>query len=78
MVKGAAGVLVQADESVMAIIKKIDAERPMDRIIIHNLGDEACVVKPDKLAELESRVKKIIQEKVPNPKDSDDEDEGKR
>jgi hypothetical protein len=57
MVKAVRGVLVQADESVMAIIKSIDNDRK--GFILQELDEGACLVQPDKLAELERLVKAV-------------------
>ncbi|TID16470.1 RNA polymerase II transcription factor B subunit 5 [Venturia nashicola] len=72
MVKGQPGILVTADESIMAIIKKIN-EQNGHRYILEDLGDKNCLIKDGTLHALESEVKRIIKEKAPDPKDSDDE-----
>ncbi|QDS67882.1 hypothetical protein FKW77_008044 [Venturia effusa] len=72
MVKGQPGILVTADESIMAIIKKVN-EQNGRRFILEDLGDKNCLVKDGTLEALEAEVKRIIKEKAPDPKDSDDE-----
>ncbi|KAE9961477.1 hypothetical protein BLS_002003 [Venturia inaequalis] len=72
MVKGQPGILVTADESIMAIIKKIN-EQNGHRYILEDLGDKNCLIKDGTLEALEAQVKAIIKEKAPDPKDSDDE-----
>jgi hypothetical protein len=54
------GVLVQADESVMAIIKAIDGER--SGFILDQLDEQTCLVQPDKVEELERLVKAVCVE----------------
>jgi hypothetical protein len=50
--------LVEADESIMAMIKKINNDYG-NSIILEDLGDKACLVKEDKLAFLENKVKAV-------------------
>lgn len=54
----ASGVLVQADESIMAIIKKTN-DQNNHMYILEDLGDKACLVKAEVLAELEYKVKQV-------------------
>lgn len=51
------GVLVEADESVMAIIKTIDNERK--GFILQELDEGTCLVQPEKIEELERLVKTV-------------------
>lgn len=48
---------MQADESVMAIIKTIDNERK--GFILQELDEQTCLVSPDKIGELERLVKAV-------------------
>jgi DNA-binding LytR/AlgR family response regulator len=51
-------VLVQADESIIAIIKKIDKEAN-GLYILEELDSETCLVSHDKQDELQRRVKEV-------------------
>jgi hypothetical protein len=53
-----AGTLVQCDESIMAIIEKIDKERG-HTYITERLDTETCLIAPEKIAELERLVKEV-------------------
>ncbi len=55
---GTAGVLVQCDESIMAIILKIDAETKPG-YIMETLDDETCLVQASKLNELKTRLNEV-------------------
>jgi TFIIH basal transcription factor complex TTD-A subunit len=55
---GTAGVLVQCDESIMAIILKIDAETKPG-YIMERLDDETCLVQASKLNELKTRLNEV-------------------
>ena len=52
------GVLVQCDESIMAIIQKIDADNK-HAYIMETLDDETCLVQASKLAELKTRLNDV-------------------
>lgn len=52
------GVLVQCDESIMAIILKIDAENKHS-YITERLDDETCLVQASKLNELKARLNEV-------------------
>jgi hypothetical protein len=58
------GVLVQADESVMAIIKAIDKDR--SGFILQELDMQTCLIQPDKIEELE-RLVKAVSAPITNP-----------
>jgi hypothetical protein len=53
-----AGVLVQCDESIMAIILKIDDETKPG-YIMERLDDETCLVQASKLNELKIRLNEV-------------------
>jgi len=72
MVKAVRGVLVQADESVMAIIKTIDNERK--GFILQELDEQTCLVQPDKIDELERLVKARIKQHLPDVDDESEEE----
>jgi TFIIH basal transcription factor complex TTD-A subunit len=55
MVKAVKGVLVQCDESIMAIIIDID-NRNRNAFIMETLDDETCLVQASKLNELKARL----------------------
>lgn len=52
------GILVTADESIMAIIKNINI-RQGHTIILEDLGDKNCLIKDGTLDFLEKEVKKV-------------------
>lgn len=52
------GILVTADESIMAIIKKIN-EQNGHRYILEDLGDKNCLIKDGTLEALEAQVKAV-------------------
>jgi hypothetical protein len=52
------GVLIQADESVMAVIKKLNTDE-QSKYILEELDSESCMVSPEKLPELERKVKEV-------------------
>jgi hypothetical protein len=52
------GVLVQADESVMAVIKSEDSKAG-HRYIVEELDSQTCMVNADRLPELEAKVKEV-------------------
>lgn len=52
------GILVTADESIMAIIKKIN-EQNGHRYILEDLGDKNCLIKEGTLEALEAQVKAV-------------------
>ena len=52
-----AAVLIQCDESIMAIIRDIDKDR--NDFIIEDLDDETCLIKENKLPELKQRLKEV-------------------
>lgn len=52
------GVLIQCDESIMAIILKIDSESN-HAFIMETLDDETCLVQAKKLIELQARLKDV-------------------
>jgi TFIIH basal transcription factor complex TTD-A subunit len=53
-----AGVLIQCDESIMAIILKIDAENN-HTFVMETLDDETCMISSSKLNELKGRLKDV-------------------
>ncbi|KAF2404047.1 RNA polymerase II transcription factor B subunit 5 [Trichodelitschia bisporula] len=69
--KATRGVLVQCDESIMAIIRKIDEGR--NEFIIEDLDSGTCLVKEGKLAELKRRLKEQLKETVREAEDSESE-----
>jgi TFIIH basal transcription factor complex TTD-A subunit len=58
MPKAVRGVLVQCDESIMAIILKIDAEHSHS-FIMETFDDETCLVSSAKLNELKAKLKEV-------------------
>ena len=55
MVKAVKGMLVQCDESIMAIIIDID-NKNKNAFIMEALDDETCLVQANKLNELKARL----------------------
>jgi TFIIH basal transcription factor complex TTD-A subunit len=55
MVKAVKGMLVQCDESIMAIIIDID-NKNKNAFIMETLDDETCLVQANKLNELKARL----------------------
>jgi TFIIH basal transcription factor complex TTD-A subunit len=53
-----AGVLIQCDESIMAIILKIDSEHN-HAFVMETLDDETCMIQSSKLNELKARLKDV-------------------
>jgi len=51
------GTLITVDESIMAIIKQIDSEK--NEYIIMELDSERCLVKEEKLPELQRKLKEV-------------------
>jgi TFIIH basal transcription factor complex TTD-A subunit len=57
LTSNATGVLIQCDESIMAVIRKIDNAK--NDFIIEELDDETCLIKENKLEELKQRLKEV-------------------
>ena len=57
-VKATRGVLIQADESVMAIIYALDKQEG-GRLVLDALDPETCLVKQEQLESLERKVKEV-------------------
>ncbi|KAI9784320.1 MAG: TFIIH complex subunit tfb5 [Geoglossum umbratile] len=73
MPKAVKGVLVECDESIRAIILKIDAAN--HDFIIEDLDDHTLVVKETKLLELKRRLEEELRDTQDEPKDSGSEKE---
>ncbi|KAH0563369.1 hypothetical protein GP486_002059 [Trichoglossum hirsutum] len=71
MPKAVKGVLVECDESIRAIILKIDAVN--HDFIIEDLDDRTLVVKETKLPELKRRLEEELRDTQDEPKDSGSE-----
>ncbi|KAI9855361.1 MAG: TFIIH complex subunit tfb5 [Trichoglossum hirsutum] len=71
MPKAVKGVLVECDESIRAIILKIDAVN--HDFIIEDLDDHTLVVKETKLPELKRRLEEELKDTQDEPKDSGSE-----
>lgn len=63
-----AGVLIQCDASIKAIITKIDAQH--HDFILEDLDDEAVVIKESKLVELKAKLKEQLKDTVREAEDS--------
>jgi TFIIH basal transcription factor complex TTD-A subunit len=58
MPKAVKGVLVQCDESIMAILLKIDAEH-RHAFITETFDDETCLVNSSKINELKALLRQV-------------------
>ncbi|KAF2674349.1 hypothetical protein BT63DRAFT_419644 [Microthyrium microscopicum] len=63
MVKAVKGILVQCDESIKAIIEKIDKENG-NTFILEALDDENLLISSGKINELKARLKSVLTDTV--------------
>ncbi|KAK3115664.1 TFIIH complex subunit tfb5 [Teratosphaeriaceae sp. CCFEE 6253] len=69
MPKAVAGILIECDESIKAMIVKINIEHNHD-FIIENIDDKHALIKANRHDELKELLKQALQDTVREPEDS--------
>ncbi|KAK1058554.1 TFIIH complex subunit tfb5 [Friedmanniomyces endolithicus] len=69
MPRAVAGILIECDESIKAMIVKIDKQHNHD-FIIENIDDKHALIKSDRHEELKELLKKDLKDTVREPGDS--------
>ncbi|KAK0251767.1 TFIIH complex subunit tfb5 [Friedmanniomyces endolithicus] len=69
MPRAVAGILIECDESIKAMIVKIDRQHNHD-FIIENIDDKHALIKADRHEELKELLKKDLKDTVREPEDS--------
>ncbi|KAI7143851.1 hypothetical protein KC343_g15450 [Hortaea werneckii] len=73
MPKARAGVLIECDPSIKAIIMKIDREQQR-RIVMEEIDDEHVLIQNDKHDELKELLKNALKDTVREAEDSSESD----
>ncbi|GAB1729090.1 hypothetical protein KC367_g429 [Hortaea werneckii] len=73
MPKARAGVLIECDPSIKAIIMKIDREQ-QHRIVMEEIDDEHVLIQNDKHDELKELLKNALKDTVREAEDSSESD----
>ncbi|KAK5117000.1 hypothetical protein LTR62_006721 [Meristemomyces frigidus] len=73
MPKAQDGILIECDESIKAIILKIDRENS-NRFIIEDIDDTHALVKKERHEELKDLLKAQLADSIREPEDSSDSD----